>query len=66
MYHIKRDAAFLCKQDICKYGKSFIKLFKPNHISFSQAHKTKLDTCCPDCTKRYYEILDKLKNPIIL
>jgi hypothetical protein len=64
-YHIKRDGAFLCKEKIRTKG-FFIN--KNNSISFSDAHKC-VDlkyNCCGSCIKRYYEIVSKLKNPIIV
>ena len=62
-YHIKRDGAWLCKLDI-QWPKLFIKL--DGAISFSQAHKVNLEYCCPDCRKKYYDIISKLKTPIII
>jgi hypothetical protein len=63
-YHIKRDGAFLCKEKIRTKG---LFMNKYNCISFSDAHqRVDLNTCCEGCVKRYYEIVSKLKNPIIV
>ena len=62
-YHIKRDAAWLCKADL---GRPLARFYKMDgYITFSQAHRSKLENCCKDCIKRYYEIVSKLDIPIM-
>jgi hypothetical protein len=62
-YHIKRDGAYLCKEKITnkRYWSN-----KYNFIPFSSAHANPLKGCCKGCKKRYFEILSKLENPIIV
>ena len=60
-YHIKRDGQYLCKAKIRRNGSILT-----YHIKFAEAHKSELKECCEDCKKRYYEIVSKLKEPIII
>lgn len=60
--HIKRDGEFLCKKD--RNGKLYEK--HPRYVKFSHAHKISIKGFCKDCQKRYYEIVDKMKKPIVV
>jgi hypothetical protein len=64
-YHIRRDGRWLCNNTL---NSSMVKGYSyAPEISFSDAHKKNLKFgCCEKCQKRYYEILDKLKKPIII
>jgi hypothetical protein len=66
-FHIKRDGGYLCKTKIIKKG---IWKNKFSFITFKDAHgypaKELELRCCEGCRKRYYEILKKLKDPIII
>jgi hypothetical protein len=64
--HLKRDGGWLCgKQDSTWHNKRNF-----NTIKFSHAHKiddlSKHPGICKACVKRYYEILEKQKNPVIV
>ena len=72
--HIRRDGAWLCKKDLPK-PKPWHK--KAEHISFKEAHSADLNASfvyknkehryfCGDCTKRYYEIVNNLADPIVI
>jgi len=59
--HIKRDGRFLCNP------KHLMKREKYNFIHFSKMCKLNaLKGFCGGCLKRYYEILSKLEEPIII
>ncbi len=61
MYHIKRDGAWICGKSRKAWSYS-----NQGTITFKQAHNLKLSGCCEECKKRYYEILENLKGPIIV
>jgi len=69
MAHIKRDGAWLCKGDIGEWAK-LNKKYNSGEISFKDAHSYTSDQhekhTCSECTKKYYEILDNLDEPIII
>lgn len=60
-YHIKRDGGWLCGHD---NKKQYVSVFyrKDGYISFSYAKKVDLKNCCPDCKKRFEEIIQKQKQ----
>ena len=60
--HIKRDGGWICKYNKYKHSYSFK---NDNDIKFSKAHSMDISYICPDCQKRYYEILDNLP-PIVI
>lgn len=71
--HIKRDGAYLCKLDI-EYPKKKWKFMHDKHnsfITFSYANKLKFDIddrfspFCKNCVKAYFDILSRMKQPII-
>ena len=61
MYHIRRDGGWICGK-----SKESWAYKHHGHVSFKHAHSLDLEKCCGECKKRYYEILEKLKDPIIV
>lgn len=60
--HIKRDGRWLCgQQDNPVYQR-----WGEGHIKFSKAHNVSLKGFCAACQKKYFEILDKRKDPLII
>jgi len=63
-YHIKRDGSWLCNANQKSY---FYK--NDGQISFKEAHEMDLNRPngpCPDCVKKYFEILDRMPEPVII
>lgn len=65
MIHIKRDGAWLCKNQDSTWHKK-----RSNVMKFSHVHKLKdpksEKNMCKKCLKRYYEILANQKQPLII
>lgn len=68
MIHIKRDGNWMCGASKGINVKKHYWYKSHSHISFKDAHTANLNSkyACTDCVKRYYLILSKLKNPIII
>jgi hypothetical protein len=61
MYHIRRDGGWLCGKSKKDWAYAL-----HSHISFSEAHKRNLKGCCKICQQRYYQILENMKDPIVV
>lgn len=63
--HIKRDGHIFCLIDKDSFTKKILIKKYTNYVSFSEAIKMK-DTSwlCKECQKKFYDKLNRMKNPI--